>query len=75
MRMKYSRYNVNGKKAVKKLSKMFPQTKHASQMSSFQILKTFQIAIVKNFFNKFLQENKFPNLRKKNRNHPSFEKS
>ena len=32
MGMKYSRYNLDGKKAVKKLSKIFPQTKHASQM-------------------------------------------
>ena len=65
MEMKHSRYRLDLKKTSIKLSKNFPQTKHASQMSSLQILKTFQIAIAKNFFNNCLQENKLPNLRKK----------
>ena len=68
MEMKHSCYNLYLKKTSLKLSKQFPQTKHASQMASLQILKTLHIATVRNlktFSYKYLRENKFPGLIKK----------
>ena len=70
MEMKHSRYSLYLKKTF------FSQTKHASQMTLQKLLKTLQVAIVKNLdiFNKCLQQNKFSDPMKKAKFNPIFKK-